>query len=344
MKQTAVVVAPGRGTYNKTELAYIARHHSDRGDVIARFDAFREAAGQPTLTDLDGAARFSSDKYTRGDNASALIYACAYLDFLSIDRAKIDIVGITGNSMGWYTAMACAGAFDELCGLTVANTMGTLMHQRPIGGQLIYPFTDDNWVEIPGRRAEIEAKMDQIDHRDGHDLRLSIDLGGMMVLAGNANGLAAFEAEMPKAVERFPMRLPNHGAFHTSLQVPVADAGQALLPVSLFRQPSLTLVDGRGGLWHPNATALDALRNYTLGHQVVEPYDFSLAITVAAREYMPDIFIVLGPGNTLGGAVAQSLVRCHWRGLTSKADFQSAQQKQPRLLSMGLDDQRQLIA
>ncbi len=343
MKQTAVIVAPGRGTYNKAELGYLARYHAESADQIARFDDFRANAGQPTLSHLDGATRFSAKTHTRGDNASALIYACAYLDFLSINREKIDIIGITGNSMGWYTALACAGALDDVTGLNVANTMGTLMQQSMIGGQLIYPFTDENWVEIPGRRAEVEAKMAEITARDGHHLALSIDLGGMLVLAGNAQGLSAFEAEMPQVQGRFPMRLPNHAGFHTSLQEPVAKQGQAALPVSLFAQPRITMIDGRGGLWHPFATELEALRDYTLGHQVVEPYDFTHAITVAARELMPDIFIVLGPGNTLGGAVAGSLVRCNWRGWSSKADFQAAQKTGPRLLSMGLEEQRQPV-
>ncbi|MGI9388815.1 MAG: ACP S-malonyltransferase [Boseongicola sp.] len=343
MKQTAVVVAPGRGTYNKTELGYLARHHKGRTDLLDRFDDFRRSAGQPTLSELDAAKRFSGDNYTRGDNASALIYSCAYLDFLAIDRTKFDVVGITGNSMGWYTAMACAGALDEMGGLTVANTMGTLMHQSLIGGQLIYPYTDEKWVEIPGRRAEIESKMQEISRRQDHKLGLSIDLGGTMVLAGNAKGLAAFEDEMPQAQNRFPMRLPNHGAFHTSLQAPVAAEGKAILPVSLSRQPGLTMIDGRGGLWHPKAANLQTLWDYTLGHQVVEPYSFSLAITVAARELMPDLFIVLGPGNILGGAVAQSLVRCNWHGWAGKEDFQAAQLSQPHMLSMGLEEQRQLV-
>ncbi|GIU10656.1 hypothetical protein TUM4641_27700 [Shewanella morhuae] len=55
------------------------------------------------------------------------------------------------------------------------------------------------------------------------------------------------------------------------------------------------------------------LREYTLGEQVVKPYDFSKAIVVAMKEFAPDRVIVLGPGNTLGGPVAQSLIaiNCH---------------------------------
>lgn len=341
MKQTAVVVAPGRGTYNRSELGYLSRHHPDKAGLIAEFDALRAALGQKTVTELDTADRFSGPVHTRGDNASALIYACSYADFLSIDAGRYEIVGVTGNSMGWYTALACAGALSPLGGLEVVNTMGTLMQEHLIGGQLIYPFVDAAWREIPGERARILAKVAEINARSGHVLAVSIDLGGMLVLAGDEAGLAAFEAGMPRVQERFPMRLPNHAGFHTRLQEPVAAAGRRRLGLDLFRQPRHTLIDGRGGLWRPGACGLEALRSYTLGHQVVETYDFTAALRVAARELMPDVFIVLGPGATLGGATAQSLLMSGWRGMQSKDDFQTAQSERLRMISMGREDQRQ---
>ena len=55
-KKTALVVAPGRGTYGKGELGSIARLHGARfGDIIAGFDAQRRERGQPTVSELDGA-------------------------------------------------------------------------------------------------------------------------------------------------------------------------------------------------------------------------------------------------------------------------------------------------
>lgn len=342
MKRTAVVVAPGRGTYNNSELGYLARHHTKQRGMIDDFDAYRLGQSQLAISALDGAERFSATTHTRGEHASPLIYSCAYADFLAIDRGQFEIVAVTGNSMGWYIALACAGALDALAGLQVVNTMGTLMQERFIGGQLIHSFVDSEWREIAGMRERILDKTTDIDARKGHVLDLSIDLGGMLLLGGNEAGLKAFETEMPKQ-GRFPLRLHNHAAFHTALQEPVAAAGRELLAPSLFNQPLLPLIDGRGGIWFPKAASLPALWSYTLGHQVVRAYDFTAAIHTAAREFMPDLFIVLGPGTTLGGAVAQSLVRTGWRGMTSKDEFQRQQAHTPRLLAMGIEEQRRLL-
>ena len=73
-RKTAVVICPGRGTYNASELGYLQRHFPDRA-LLSRFDAIRTAEGQDSLTALDGADRFLASRHTRGDNASALIYA-----------------------------------------------------------------------------------------------------------------------------------------------------------------------------------------------------------------------------------------------------------------------------
>ena len=339
----AVFVCPGRGTYNKAELGYLRRHFPDAA-MLDRFDDQRRAAGQPTLAELDGAERFSVAAHTGGDNASGLIFAATLGDFLSIDRAAIEIVAVTGNSMGWYSALACAGALSPENGFRLANGMGTLMQRAMIGGQLLYPFVGDDWRPQPARRAELLAIVDDIAARVDHHLFLSIALGGMLVLAGNEAGLSAFEAAVEPVQQRFPMRLGNHAAFHTPLMAPVATEGRAQLPTGLFGAPDLPLIDGRGAIWWPRATDIDALYAYTLGAQVTESYDFTRAITVAAREFAPDLFIVAGPGTTLGGAVAQSLILAGWRGMTSKDDFRARQEREPVLRSMGMSEQRGDVA
>ena len=341
-KKSALVICPGRGTYNKPELGYLARHHSARKDLLATFEAERVRLSQPSLQSLDEAERYSVATHTRGDNASLLIHACAYGDFQAIDRDKFEIVAVSGNSMGWYVALACAGAVSMENGGRIVNTMGTIMQENLIGGQIVYPLLDEDWREVPGRRAEIADLMLDINYKQSQQVHVSIELGGMLVLAGNASGLKALMERLP-VIDRFPMTLANHAAFHTALQKPNSERGLEALPANLFTQPDIPLIDGRGNIWQRGATDQAALHQYTFGHQVTQTYDFTHAVQVGVREFAPDCVIVLGPGGTLGGAVAQSLIGIDWQGLGSKADFAARQESDPYLLAMGRDDQRALV-
>jgi hypothetical protein len=103
------------------------------------------------------------------------------------------------------------------------------------------------------------------------------------------------------------------------------------------------MIDGRGRIWRPFATEARSLHHYTFVTQILETYDFTRAIQVAVREHAPDRIILLGPGDTLGGAIAQALIAIEWRGLGSKADFQAMQANDPFLVSMGREDQRALV-
>lgn len=338
IRKKALVVCPGRGTYNKEELGYFSRHHDNNLDLLSAFDAKRTALGQETLSALDRAERYSIARHTSGDNASALIYACAISDFAAINREEYDIVAVTGNSMGWYIAPACVGTLDEMGGFVVINTMGTLMQKSLIGGQIIYPFVDENWVEIPGKRAALLAMTKEIPN-----LYISIHLGGMIVFAGGAEALDEAEGRLEPAMDRFPARLQNHAGFHSPLQTPISQKGLAALPASMFSSPDIPLIDGRGYIWYPEMIGISALHDYTLGHQVIKPYDFSRAITNWLREFAPDVLIVLGPGNTLGGAVAQCLIQNEWKRITDKNSFVSQQATDPFVLSMGLENQREMV-
>ena len=342
MTHTAVLICPGRGTYNREELGYIAHHHADKSDVLGEFDALRAAQGQVTISDLDGAERFSAATHTTGDAASPLIFTASYMDAQSL-ADDIDVVAVTGNSMGWYTTLAIAGAVSPKDGFTIVNTMGKLMQDALIGGQLVYPFTDNTWRDPSDEQSRLMSLVADISAQEGMELDLSIALGGMLVLAGNAAGLDAFSNAVPSKDGRFPMRLPNHAAFHSPLQAPIAKAGRGALPRTVFTQPKLPMIDGRGHIWWPHASDVEALWDYPLGHQVTEPYEITKALRIAAAAFAPDLFIITGPGTTLGGAVAQSLVQAEWLGMTDKSGFQTRNAETPLLISMGMTTQRATV-
>ena len=343
-KKTALVVCPGRGSYTKSELGYFSRNHADEGDLLASVDAWRAEAGQTTVSELDGAERYSLATFMRGDNASLLTFACSFADFRALQRDEIDIVAVTGNSMGWYTALACGEALDLADTINLVNSMGNLVHDQQTGGQILFPLTDDEWQPDLERRKSLDDAVARIRERDDCELYQSIVLGGVAVLAGNDKAVELLQQDGPQGPGRFPMRLQNHGAYHSPMMRSISDQGRNILRPERFRAPSVPLIDGRGRIWRPKAADAEAIWDYTLGTQVVETYDFAAAIRVGLREFAPDWIVVLGPGDTLGGSIGQTLVELGWRGIDSKTGFMDIQASEPFVVSLGREEQRALAA
>lgn len=333
-KEKVVVVCPGRGTYNAPELGYLARHHGG-SEMLAQFDAVRTEAGKPALTALDGAAKFDPALHMRGDVAAPLIHACAYLDFLELDPKRFEVVAVTGNSMGWYTALACAGAVSAEHGFAIADAMGVNSQEHEPGGQAVIVMAGDDWQVDPATARAVEAACARVG------VLPSIRLGGMLVVAGLEAALDALTAELPP-LPRPPLRLPGHGPFHTPLMHPSAAAARSSLPAAWFAAPKVPLIDGRGAVWRQFETDPAALWDYTFGHQILQPYDFTAAITVALREFAPDRLVLLGPGETLGGAIGQVLVGLDWLDIAEKSVFLRIQEEDPFLIAMGRPAQRRL--
>jgi malonyl CoA-acyl carrier protein transacylase len=311
---------------------------------MATVDRIRADRGQPTVSELDSAERYSPALHTRGDIASPLIFTASYADYLAIDRSRHDVVAVTGNSIGWYTTLACAGAVDLGHGFAIIDAMGENSQAGEPGGQVLLSLVDEQWHEAPGLRDALIALVGDINRRRGTDLYVSIDLGGMMVFAGSDAGLDFLLAEAPPLPGREPLKLVNHGPFHSPLMQGSSRRAMEQLPAAWFGAPDVPMVDGRGRIWRPFAVNAEILWRYTFATQILETYDFTKALQVAVREYAPDRIILLGPGDTLGGAIAQALIAIEWRGLKSKQDFQDAQTgDDPILLSMGREDQRALV-
>jgi acyl transferase domain-containing protein len=251
--------------------------------------------------------------------------------------------------MGWYTALGVAGALSLSDTLRLIETMGAYQQDNVIGGQLLYPVSHPDWSPDPARLAAVEAALTAA-RAAGHGAWWSIRLGSFAVLGADDGGLAFLSAALPpeaRGAQTFPVRLPLHSAFHTPLLgATAARAWQDLMvdaPLG-FQAPRVPLVDGRGHVFRPLSADPAEMASYTLGHQVVEPYDFATSLEAALNHTGPDQVVLLGPGNPLGGAAASVLLRAGWRGMTSRADFEAVQAgDRPVLVSMGIPAQRALV-
>lgn len=334
MPDTVVVVCPGRGTYGANELGYLARHHAG-SRLIEAFDRARAARGAPMLTDLDGAPRYSTALHTPGANSAPLIFAAGLLDFLALDPARCEVVAVCGNSMGWYTALACAGVVSPEHGFAIADAMGINSGLGEPGGQVLLTLVGDDWAPRPRLRAEVETLIGQIE-----GLHRSIDLGGMLLVAGTEPALESLLGALPALPGRPPLRLAGHGPFHTPLMAESSRRALAGLPAEWFGQPHIPLIDGEGRIWRSRGQQPDAIHRYTFDTQILRPYDFTLSLTVALKEFAPDRVVLLGPGETMGGAIGQVLVSERWQDMSDKARFAARQASDPFLIAMGRDEQR----
>jgi acyl transferase domain-containing protein len=331
----ALLVCPGRGSYGRDELGSLSR-----SECIAQIDAFRAGLERPTVSEMDRAERYISKLHVAGENASILTFAATVADTECL--ARVRPVVVTGNSMGWYTALYAAGALDLLGAARLVETLGAYQEKNVVGGQVLYPVVDEQWCPDSGLQAAVEAACAE------EGVHLSIRLGGTAVLAANQEGVRHLLATLPKVTRgarEFPLQLPLHSAFHTPLVQESSDRALADLADLPVRSPVLPLVTGDGRVFRPHASP-EEIRDYTLTTQVLETYDFTGAITQALGDYGPEVVVALGPGDTLGGPIAQVMIALGWLGLRDRTDFLEAQKSEaPPVLSMARADQRaQVVA
>ena len=334
-KKRIVVICPGRGSYSRESSNYLVDSDSNLTSLIRSHDKVRLSEGLPSISVLDSGT-FRTKTHMSGENASPLIYACSLKDFFSIDQQKYEVVAICGNSMGWYISLALGGSLSYEDGFKLIQNMGTLTHENGEGGQIIYPIVDDDWRKDEKLYEFVLKEILKIG------AKISIKLGGYLVIAGLQNQLDHLLRELPK-IDKYPFQIPFHSAFHTEVLGKIPSLAESKLDRAIFSKPKIPLIDGRGNIWSPWSTNVNELYSYTLNYQVIKKYDFSGSVSVALKEFCPDHIVLLGPGNSLGGPVAQILINQQWNGLKSKQDFLGTQKNNPFVVSMGIDEQKNLV-
>ena len=338
MKESLLIIAPGRGSYSKATMKSLQHRTSP---TLQKIHSIRQQEQRLSPIDIDALPRFQASKHLAGEESSLLTAACSLADFDDIDRDRYDIVGVCGNSMGHYTALIMSGVLSLEEGVRLIDTMGEYQRGNVIGGQLVYPICDENW--------NIQQDLSDALHKaieDIPELYLSIKLGYQYILAGSNAAIKKAQQQLPKLEQSgriFPISLPMHSAFHSPLMEHTAIQAQHDLSDLLWQTPQTPLIDGYGQIWKPLVSNPDKIAAYTLGNQIFDTYHFSRMIQNAVSLLAPDKIVLLGPGSNLGGAIVQSLIESGWYGIRNKEDFLQRQQKDPILLSMGRAEQRALL-
>ncbi len=326
----ALVLCPGRGSYTESSMRTLPQDHP----WVDAAEHLRREYGLPSLLELDHAEAFKPAVHLAPSNVSPLIYVVTMLDCAAA-KAAHHVVATGGNSLGWYTALAVSECLSFEDGFRLVQEIALLQERHGDGGQILYPLVGDDWRRDPARSDAVRHALETAPAGRAFE---SIRLGGVVVLAGTEEGLRSLESALPKAKlgkNSYPFRLMKHGPYHTPLLEDVARKARERLTDLGWRRPQIALVDGRGRRYSPWSGCVASLRDYTLGEQIVTPFDFTASVRAGTNEFAPEVIVLPGPGNSLGGVVGQCLVEQGWRAIHDRASFDAAQQSErPIVISM----------
>jgi [acyl-carrier-protein] S-malonyltransferase len=254
----------------------------------ALFDAADRVLGY-SLTQL--CLEGPEERLQQTENAQPALYtmslACLEAAREQGSLRNADAGFVAGHSLGEYTALAAAGAFDFEDGLRLVQERGRLMHEaaskQPGAMAAILGLDEDTVRAICDEtRAEV----------------CNLNAPGQVVIGGTAQ---AVDGAMALAIERGAsrgVRLKVSGAFHTSMMVPALGAMRAAVDATAFRDARVpVVVNTTASLLQSTAD----LRN-ELVDQLAKPVYWQRSVEFMRAQGVAR-FIEFGPGRVLSGLI-----------------------------------------
>jgi malonyl CoA-acyl carrier protein transacylase len=193
-----------------------------------------------------------------------------------------------GHSLGEYTALYAAGAFDFITGLKLVKKRGELMAQATGGGMLAV-------IDLAPESIRLlleENKIDSIDFANFNSSR-------QLILSGPADDIKrANEILSKKARKCIPLAVS--GAFHSRYMAPAATIFEKFLKELSFSKLHTTVI--------ANATVqpyTDKTIKALLVKQMTSPVRWDLTISTIKNKGEKE-FIESGPGRVLTGLLMQN--------------------------------------
>ena len=236
-------------------------------------------------TDLEAAAR----KLKHTVLAQPAIFVIEYAMADLWRHWGVEPAAMIGHSVGEFVAACHAGVFDLESGLQLLADRGRLMGDLPGGGMLS--------VRLPAK--------DLLDR-----LPESLDLAAingpsLCVVAGSREELAAFASKL-EGDEIVTRELHTSHAFHSRMMDPVIDRFAACFEGIELREPSIPILSTVTNEW---LTAKETTDPHYWARHLRETVRFHEAIVRRAEEATDQIFLEVGPGQTLTGLARQSVNR-----------------------------------
>ncbi len=278
--QGAQAVGMGKAWYDKHE---VARKTFEEANSALGFDLTKLCFEGP------------EDQLTRTDFAQPAIYTTSVACYrVLLEQGKIDRVTATaGLSLGEFTALHIAGAFDFETGLKLVRLRGQAMQaaaQATPSGMVALIGTDETQARLLCDRTLGTSTTEVL-------VPANFNCPGQIVLSGS---LSACERAL-KVAEEAGMKatqLKVAGAFHSPLMAPAAQKlGEALDQIT-WRTPAVPVSANVTGILH-EINKLDYIKQ-RLVDQLTGAVRWEQSM-IWLITHMPGQFIELAPGKSLSG-------------------------------------------
>jgi len=235
------------------------------------------------------------DELNRTDIAQAAIYTTSVACYQAmVESGQLGpITGTAGLSLGEFTALHLAGAFDFLSGLRLVRLRGQAMQQAA-------DASESSMVAVTGDVSE-----DQINELC--DTARGDGPGSILVPANFNSPMQVVVSGTVDACERAvtvasdmgfkPTPLSVAGAFHSPVMAPAAEKLAAALERVEWREPSCPVLSNVTGQVHEASIASIKQR---LVEQLTSPVRWSQSMAWAAQNWSGQ-YVELAPGKVLSG-------------------------------------------
>ncbi|MEG0378152.1 MAG: ACP S-malonyltransferase [Eubacterium sp.] len=226
-------------------------------------------------------------------NDTAYAQSCLLLtSYVMADRLKqCGVVPgvVAGLSLGEYTALTYAGAFNLKDALTVVRKRGQLMaHALPAGTGMMAAVLNADEALV----AEVCAKASKVGVCDV----ANYNCPGQIVISGETAAVEKAKAMLLEKGVRRVMPLNVSGAFHSSLLEEASFELKAVLDHVVVDQPTVPVIYNVSGDFEEKPV------KELLIKQIHSSVYFEKSIRKMLAEGV-DTFIEIGPGKTCGGFV-----------------------------------------
>lgn len=167
------------------------------------------------------------------ENTQPALFITGYAVYSFFKRRGIAPDFMAGHSLGEYTALAAAGAFDFATGLKLVRRRGELMSKAPAGKMAAVMGMDRERLLAVCRECSQGAEVVVPANFNAQD---------QVVISGSAAAVAAAREKMTAAGAKRVIELPVSGAFHSPLMQAPAEAMKAVLSGADIRDTVLPVL------------------------------------------------------------------------------------------------------